>query len=91
MNRIIQIDDNARIKIIANNFMLQYRKKTRTKRIAWHTEGFYPDLASMCQSYLNGAPYRAIHSRERIETLLEVVRQTEETLRKIIKKLYGTH
>ncbi len=86
MDRIIQIDEDTRVKLLADNFMLQFKVKTRTKRIAWHTEGFYPDMTSLCQSYLNHAPYRAIRATERFEKLLEVVRQAEETLKKLISK-----
>lgn len=86
MNRIIQIDENTRVKLLADNFMLQLKVKTRTNRIAWHTEGFYPTLISLCQSYLNHAPYRAIRATERFEKLLEVVRRAEETLKKLVSK-----
>lgn len=86
MNRIIQIDENTHVKLLADNFMLRFKMKTRTNRIAWRTEGFYPDMTSLCQSYLNHAPYRAIRATERFEKLLEVVRQAEETLKKLISK-----
>ena len=86
MDRIIQIDKDTRVKLLADNFMLQFKVKTRTNRMAWHIEGYYPDMASLSQSYLNHAPYRAIRATERFEKLLEVVRQAEETLKEMLSR-----
>ena len=87
MKKIITIDENARIKIIAENFMLQYKIETRNKRIAWHTDGFFPDLISLSEDYLNNAPYRAIQATEDFEKLEEVIKTAESNLRKAIEKI----
>ena len=87
MKKIIIINENARIKIIAENFMLQYKIKTRNKRIAWHTDGFFPDLISLSEEYLNNAPYRAIQTTESFEKLIEVIKTAESNLRKAIEKI----
>jgi len=87
MQKIITIDENARIKIISENFMLQYKIKTRNKRIAWHTDGFFPDLISLSERYLNNAPYRAIQTTEDFEKLIEVIKTAESNLRKAIEKI----
>lgn len=87
MTKIITIDKNARIKIIAENFMLQYKIKTRNKRIAWHTDGFFPDLISLSEDYLNNAPYRAIQATEDFEKLVEAIKTAESNLRKAIEKI----
>jgi len=81
MNKIIQLDENTRIRLIPDNYLLQFKQASRTKRIAWHTEGYYPNLTSVCQSYLQHAPRRAIHSAEGIEGLVEVVQQAKETIK----------
>jgi len=86
MKKVITIDENARIKIIPDNFMLQYKIKTRNKRIAWHTDGFFPDLISATEEYLNNAPYRAIQATEDIKRLKEVIKTAESNLRKAIEK-----
>lgn len=87
MKKIITIDENARIKIIPENFMLQYKIKTRNKRIAWHTDGFFPDLVSLSEEYLNNAPCRAIQTTEDFEKLIEVVKTAEANFRKAIEKI----
>ena len=87
MQKIIAIDENARIKIISENFMLQYKIKTRNKRIAWHTDGFFPDLMSLSEEYLNNAPYRAIQTTEDFKKLIEVIKTAESNLRKAIEKI----
>ncbi|MCK5466841.1 hypothetical protein KAI56_05105 [Candidatus Parcubacteria bacterium] len=87
MKKIIIINENARIKIIAENFMLQYKIETRNKRIAWHTDGFFSDLISLSEDYLNNAPYRAIQATEDFKKLIEVIKIAKANLRKAIEKI----
>ncbi|GBE17372.1 hypothetical protein BMS3Abin15_01217 [bacterium BMS3Abin15] len=84
MGKIIEIDENTRIKIIKDNFMLQYKKKSRTKRIAWHTDGYFPDLISLSNEYLTDTPYRTIEGTEQIMTLVEVIKQAETRICELI-------
>ena len=87
MTKIITIDKDARIKIISKNYMLQYKIKTKNKRIAWHTDGFFSDLVSLSKCYLNNAPYRTIQATEDFEKLIEVIKTAESNLRKAIEKI----
>ena len=87
MAKIITIDKDARIKIIAENYMLQYKIKTRNKRIAWHTDGFFSDLVSLSEYYLNNAPYRAIQATEDFEKLIEVIKTAKSNFCKAIEKI----
>ncbi|MCK4745276.1 hypothetical protein KAS41_04400 [Candidatus Parcubacteria bacterium] len=87
MTKIITIDESTRIKIIAENFMLQHKIKTRNKRIAWHADGFFPDLISLSKEYMNNAPYRNIQGTEDFEKLTEVIKTAEANLRKAIEKI----
>ena len=64
MQKIIPIDENARIKIIADNFMLQYRIKTKNKRIAWRTDGFFSYSVSSFKQHFSNTLCRAIQARE---------------------------
>jgi len=86
MNKTIPIDENTRIRVIANNFMLQYRKKSRNNKIAWHTDGYYPGLMYLSEEYLNSAPYRATHSINSIEELIETIKKAEEHFAQIFDK-----
>ena len=85
MQKIIAIDENARIKIIPENFMLQYKIKTRNKRIAWHTDGYFSNLLSLSKEYINNAPYRAIQGTEDFEKLIKVIKTAEANLCKAIE------
>ena len=87
MKKIIAIDENARIKIIAQDFMLEYKIKTRNKQIAWKTDGHFSDLMSLSEDYLNNAPYRAIQATEDFKKLEEVIKTAEANLRKAIEKI----
>ena len=85
MEKIITIDKNARIKIIAENFMLQYRIKSRNNRIVWHTDGFFTDLKYLSKEYINNAPYRTIQGTEGLKKLIEVIKTAEANLCKAIE------
>ena len=86
MEKIITLDKNIRIKIIAENFMLEYKIKTRNKRIKWHTDGFFPNLESLYEDYINNAPYRTIQATENLKKLVEAIKTAESNLRKAIEK-----
>ena len=85
MERIIEIDENARLKIICGSIMLQYRKKSKTKRIAWHTDGHFSDYASTAEHYISNAPYRAIEGTASIEKLIEVVQRSTDQISRILR------
>jgi hypothetical protein len=84
MKKIIQIDENARIKIIPDNFMLQYKVNTKTGQIAWHTDGFFADLTSLSVEYISNAPYRAIEGTENFERLIEVVIRSTDQISQVL-------
>lgn len=79
MNKTFLINPNSRIKIIPNNIMIQYKKKSKTNRIAWVTDGFFSDWISMSKHYINNAPYCSSEEIESFEKLIEIVqRSTDE-------------
>jgi hypothetical protein len=84
MEKIILIDEKSRIKIIKDNFILQYKIKTRNKRIAWHTDGYFADLTSLANEYINNAPYQAIQATAQIEKLIEVVKWSTDQISRIL-------
>ena len=86
MQKIITIDENTRIKIIAQDYMLQYKTESRNKRIAWKTNGHFPDLISLSEDYLNNAPYRAIQATEDFKKLIEVIKIAKTNFCKAIEK-----
>jgi hypothetical protein len=85
MEKIIEIDRNARIKIIHGSMMLQFKKKSRTNRIAWITGGHFSDWASMAEYYITSAPYRTIEGTAQMERLIEVVRRSTDQISRILK------
>lgn len=86
MNKIIQIDENTMIRVIVNNFILQYRKKSRNNRIAWRTGGYFPSLAYLAEEYLNAVPYRATHSITSLEELIETIKKAEDRFARLFDK-----
>jgi hypothetical protein len=84
MKKIILINTNARIKIIPHNIMLQYKKKSKTKRIAWVTEGFFSDWTSMYEYYINSSPYRSNEDIGSFKKLIEVVQRSTDEISRIL-------
>lgn len=89
MRKIIPIDKNTRIKIIPDNFMLQRKIKTRNKRIAWHTDGFFPNLITLSKEYLISSSYRATEATRDFKDLIEVIKRAENNIIKAITKVKG--
>ena len=86
MEKIITLDKNIRIKIIAENFMFEYKIKTKNKRIKWHTDGFFPNLESLYEDYINNALYLTIQATENLKKLVETMKTAKLNLRKAIEK-----
>lgn len=84
MQKIIIIDKNARIKIICGSIMLQYKKKTKTKRIAWITGGYFSDWTSMAKHYIFDAPYRTIEGTAPMKKLIQVVKRSTDQISQIL-------
>ena len=87
MAKIITIDKNARIKIIAENFMLQYKIKKRNKQMGWSRGEYFPDLKSLAKEYINDAPYRTTQAIENFEKLIKVIKTAELNFCKAIKEI----
>lgn len=84
MEKIVPIDENAQIKIICGNIMLQYKKKSKTNKTAWVTGGHFPDWASMAEYYISNAPYRTIEGTANFEKLIEVVKWSTDQISRIL-------
>ncbi len=84
MQKIIPIDKNTRIKIICGSIMLQYKKNTKTKRIAWITGGYFSDWASTAEYYIFNAPYRTIEGTASMRKLIQVVKRSTDQISQIL-------
>lgn len=85
MNKIIQIDENSRIKIEPLNWMLQQRRVSKGKE-AWRTTGYYPDLISLVDDYINDSPANAEHAITTFKELADVIQNTINKLEDVIGK-----
>ena len=83
MRKIITIDENTRIVIESFNYMLQYRRQSKTK-ISWRRGGYFPDLISLSTEYVNSAPLRAENSIKTFERLIEVVIRSTDQISQVI-------
>lgn len=83
MKQIIPIDENAQIVIDPLNYILQYRRKSK-RCLSYRTDGYFPNLTSLCIEYLSNAPQRAEHAIRSIEELIQVIEKAESRIRESI-------
>ena len=83
MEKIIPIDNNARIVIEPENYILQYRRKSKSQ-ISWRTAGYFSEMTSLCLEYLNASPNRPDNAIRSLEDLVDVIKQAENRICKII-------
>lgn len=89
MKNIIPLDTNARMVIEPDNYILQYRRKSKASVLTWRTEGYFPDLTSICTEYINNAPRRSENAIKSIRALIEAIEKAEENIKKILnQKIY---
>lgn len=83
--QIIPIDESARILIEPNNYILQFRRNSKTL-LTWCTKGHFPDLTSLYLYCLNSYPQRSENAISSIEELIQVIKKAEARICKIINK-----
>ncbi len=84
MTHIIPIDENTRILVEPLNFILQYRRISKTK-ISWRTDGYFSDITSLITEYINMSPQRADNAIMSLEELTATIREAEAKLSHIIR------
>lgn len=85
MKHIITIDNNTRIVIDSENYILQYLRKSKTK-ISWRTDGYFPDIASLYQEYKKSAPQRDDNAVNSFQELINSIKRAESRICQIIIK-----
>ena len=92
MNKIIPIDKETRIRITSQDYILQRKKRNKSKkRITWKYEGYFPDLMSLSNYYINSAPYRVMNATGQFQELIEVVKSAEKKIESLIINLKQWH
>ncbi|MFW5885308.1 MAG: hypothetical protein ACOCUF_03730 [Patescibacteria group bacterium] len=81
----IKLDEETRIQIEANNYvLLRAKKKQNGEANGWEYEAYFPDLASLAKHYINQAPYRSKDNIKNFQELINVVRSAEDNIKKLI-------
>jgi hypothetical protein len=83
MEKIIPIDDNARIVIEPKNYILEFRRKSK-KQISWRKAGYYSNLTSLYLEYLNSAPRRSDNAISSFKELVQAIKKAEAKICQII-------
>jgi hypothetical protein len=85
MEKIIHLDNDARIVIMTKNYVLQYRRKSKSQ-ISWREAGYFTTLTSLYLEYLNSAPRRSDNAIHSLEELVQVIQKAESNIYKLINK-----
>lgn len=83
MKITIPIDEYTQIVIDSENYILQYRRKSK-KRISWRKTGNFPDLTSLATEYLNSAPRRDENAIKSLDGIVVAIKKAESKICKII-------
>ena len=83
MKQIINIDENARILVTSEDYILQYRRKSKYK-ISWRVGRYFPDLISLCMDYINDSPRHADNAIEGLGEIVAIIKEAETRICKII-------
>lgn len=83
MSQIIEIDENTRIVIEPLNYVLQYRRKSKSE-ISWRVAGYFPDLMSSCLDYLKNAPQRSDNAINSINGIVVAIQNAETRICELI-------
>lgn len=78
MEHLINIDENSRIKIEYDNYILQYKRKTEKDENRWDMAGYFPTLESLAKDWIINAPTRSSHAIHDLNGLAECIKEAEE-------------
>lgn len=83
MKQIIPIDDNTRIIIEPKNYILEYRRKSKSQK-SWRGAGYFTDMTSLCLEYLNASPRRADNAIKDINGIVVTIKRAETRICELI-------
>jgi hypothetical protein len=83
MKQIIPIDNNSRIVIRTKDYVLQYRRKSKSQ-ISWREAGCFPDMTSLCLKYLNASPRHTDNAIKTIGEIVAIIKEAETRICKLI-------
>ena len=91
IEKSIKIDENNRIEIIPKNYIWKIRRVVKNKQtgiesLEWITEGYYPDVVSICQSYIKDAPRNADEAIRSVTGVINAIKKAEQTVINIFSK-----
>ena len=89
--KVIFIDENNKIEIITGNYIWRIRKLIRDKNsntdvLKWTTDGYYPDLVSICQSYIKDAPRNSEAQIKSLQDIVDAIEKADKTIRDVFGK-----
>ena len=88
MSQRIKIDENSKIVIEDNNYILFYRvqdSKAKDERKKWAVAGYFPDLASLSQDWVKNAPARDRRTLTTLQDVVECIQNAESRVTKLIQ------
>ncbi|EKE18829.1 MAG: hypothetical protein ACD_9C00219G0004 [uncultured bacterium] len=90
MKKIIPLDVNARIVIDSRNYILQYRRNSKSQ-ISWRRGKYFSDLTALCLDYLNASPVREENAIDSIEELIRTITEAEKNILNLISNNKQTY
>ena len=92
MRQIIQIDENSKIEVEDNNYILFYKslgKDPKTGKPAtaknWTVGGYFPTMESLVNDWVINAPAHKSEAIRDLKGLVDCIQDAEKRITKLIK------
>lgn len=86
---MIQIDENSKIEIEDNNYILYYKFKNssaKEKRHQWRVNGYFPTLEVLLQDWVRNAPAHTIVPLRSLRDVVDVIQKAEKHIEELLKQ-----
>lgn len=82
--QIIKIDEEYRIETDTENYILKRKGFNKKKQITvWRLVGYFPDLVSLCEEYINVSPRGGTKATGDVKDLIKAIKQAENTIKNL--------
>jgi hypothetical protein len=85
---MIKIDENSKIEIEDNNYILYYRRKDSNAKKEchkWEINGYFPTLEVLLQDWARNSPAHTVAPLTSLQEVVNCIQKAEERVAKLIK------
>lgn len=84
---MIQLDENSKMEVEDNNYILYYRRKKTDAKIEgkkWVVGGYFPTLDTLLQDWVINAPAHSGTVLTSLKQVVEIIQRAEKHIEQLI-------